>query len=190
MERDRISLIYLSLPSGTASASRGKHLDKWVRQGYKLPAALRDADHPDQIPGLVGKDRQRVEEANQLYFETARLVRQAVQLGVLVVIENPDTSLYWQTSFFLPITESCPGFNTCFHLCCHGGDRPRLLRLWSSQDVLHSLEARCDDTHIHKPQLYCQRLLAAVCLHSGYQLPAFDSLGQLPLASKRVLVLH
>ena len=36
VERDRISLIYLSLPSGTASASRGRHLDKWVRQGYKV----------------------------------------------------------------------------------------------------------------------------------------------------------
>ena len=28
VERDKISMIYLSLPSGTASASRGKHLDK------------------------------------------------------------------------------------------------------------------------------------------------------------------
>ena len=205
VERDKISMIYLSLPSGTASASRGKHLDKWVRQGYQLPAALRDADHPDQLPGLGGKDRQRVEDANQLYFETARLVRKAVELGVLVVIENPDNSLYWQTSFFLSITESCPGYNTRFHLCCHGGDRPRLLRLWSSQDVLHSLEARCDGTHVHKPwvprirhgqlqfrtadeakypQLFCQRLLAAVCMHSGYQLPAFDASGQIPLASK------
>ena len=124
---------------------------------------------------------------------------------MLVIIENPDSSLYWQTSFFSLITESCNGFFTRFHLCCHGGERPRLLRLWSSQDVLRPLEARCDGTHPHKPwvprlrhgqlqfhtadesmypQLYCQRLLSAVCMHSGFQLPAFDSLGPIPLASK------
>ncbi|CAE7465617.1 NaCP60E [Symbiodinium sp. CCMP2592] len=68
-ERSRIALIFISLPSGTASVHRGKHIEKWVRQGFQLPSALRSSDYPDMLPGLSGSDRRRVEEANQLYFE-------------------------------------------------------------------------------------------------------------------------
>ena len=99
-ERRRLALILISLPSGTASVHRGKHIDKWARQGYQLPSALRSPDYPDMLPGLFGSDRRRVEEANQLYFELARLVTFACSLNVLVAIENPDSSLYWSTSFF------------------------------------------------------------------------------------------
>ena len=77
-------MIFISLPSGTASASRGKRIDKWVRQGFQLPSALRSLDYPDMLPGLSGCDRRRVEAANQLYFELARLVRFACSLSLLV----------------------------------------------------------------------------------------------------------
>ena len=182
-ERHRIALIFLSLPSGTASVSRGRHIEKWARQGFQLPRALRSSEAPDMLPGLPLHDRRRVEEANQLYFETARLVRQACSLNLLVALENPDSSLYWQTSFFQSILTEVQGFDTRFHLCCHGGERPRLLRLWASQDVFSSLEARCDNSHPHKPwkprlvnrrirfatadesvypRLLCQRLVSAL----------------------------
>ena len=131
-------------------------------------------------------NRKRVEEANQLYFETARLVCEAVRLGVVTAIENPDSSLYWSTSFFKSVEASCSGFVTRFHLCCHGGARPRLLGIWCSHDILHSLEARCDASHPHAPwqprlvgkqlrfrtadesdypHLLCQRLLSTVSQH-------------------------
>ena len=192
-ERRRVALIFISLPSGTASVHRGKHIDKWARQGYQLPSALRSPDYPDMLPGLFGSDRRRVEEANQLYFELARLVNFACSLNLLVAIENPDSSLYWSTSFFQGVVSACVGFETRFHLCCHGGQRPRLLRIWASQDVFGSLEARCDDSHPHKPwqprlvgkqlrfrtadestypSLFCHRLLSAVAARLG--LPLFS----------------
>ena len=185
-EGSRVALLFLSLPSGTASISRGKHLKKWEQRGYELPAALRSADYPDMLPNLTPANRKRVEEANQLYFETARLVCEAVSLGVVTAIENPDSSLYWSTSFFQSVEAKCPGFVTRFHLCCHGGSRPRLLRIWCSHDILHSLEARCDAAHPHAPwqprlvgkqlrfrtadesdypRLLCQRLLSTVSQH-------------------------
>ena len=190
-ERRRLALIFISLPSGTASVHRGKHIDKWARQGYQLPSALRSHDYPDMLPGLFGSDRRRVEEANQLYFELARLVIFACSLNVLVAIENPDSSLYWSTSFFNGVLSACKGFETRFHLCCHGGQRPRLLRIWASQDVFGSLEARCDGSHSHKPwqprlvgrqlkfrtadestypSLFCHRLLSAVAARLGLPL--------------------
>ena len=192
-ESSRIALIFISLPSGTASVHRGKHIDKWARQGYQLPSALRSSDYPDMLPGLSGSDRRRVEEANQLYFELARLVKFACSLNLLVAIENPDSSLYWHTSFFQDVCSSCVEFETRFHLCCHGGERPRLLRIWASQDAFGSLEARCDDSHTHKPwqprlvgkqlrfrtadesvypSLFCHRLLSAVAARLG--LPLFS----------------
>ena len=86
---------------------------------------------------------------------------------------------------------ACVGFETRFHLCCHGGQRPRLLRIWASQDVFGSLEARCDDSHPHKPwqprlvgrqlkfrtadestypSLFCHRLRSAVAARLGLPL--------------------
>ena len=59
------------------------------------------------LPGLSGSDRRRVEEANQLYFELTRLAKFACSLNLLVAIENPDSSLYWQTSFFQDIHVLC-----------------------------------------------------------------------------------
>eukprot|EP00439_Symbiodinium_sp_Y106_P019372 s7039_g2.t1 len=37
-ERRRVALIFISLPSGTASVHRGKHIGKWARQGYQQPS--------------------------------------------------------------------------------------------------------------------------------------------------------
>ncbi|CAE7296178.1 car, partial [Symbiodinium sp. CCMP2592] len=53
---------------------KGKHIKKWEEQGYQLPVELRSSTHPDMLPGLSPQDRKRVEDANQLYFETARLL--------------------------------------------------------------------------------------------------------------------
>ncbi|CAE7839749.1 NaCP60E [Symbiodinium sp. CCMP2592] len=204
-ERSRIALIFISLPSGTASVHRGKHIEKWVRQGFQLPSALRSSDYPDMLPGLSGSDRRRVEEANQLYFEVGRLVQFACSLGLLVALENPDTSLFWQTSFFRGIEQIAKGFLTRFHLCCHGGERPRLLRLWASQDVFAPLEARCDGSHQHlpwKPRLVgrqlrfttadesiyptalCHRLLSLVAVHCGLPLHLPESASGIPLSHK------
>ena len=192
-EQSSIAMVFISLPSGTASVSRGRHIEKWAKQGYHLPVALRGKDFPDMLPGLSIKDRRRVEEANQLYFETARLVLEVQRRGILVAIENPDTSMYWETSFFQSIRRQCKGYFTRFHVCCHGGDRPRLLRLWSSLNVFAKLEARCDQKHFHKPWkprlagkklqfvtadeavypvLLCQRLIAAVADHMCLEQPA------------------
>ena len=203
-EQSSIALVFISLPSGTASVSRGKHIEKWAKQGFQLPVALRSKDFPDMLPGLSRKDGRRVEEANQLYSETARLVIEVQRRGILVAIENPDSSMYWETSFFQSIRMQCQGYFTRFHVCCHGGDRPRLLRLWSSLNVFAKLEARCDQRHFHRPWkprlagkkiqfvtadeatypvLLCQRLVAAVADH--LRLPTFAANPQvLDLQSK------
>ncbi|CAE7280308.1 NaCP60E [Symbiodinium sp. CCMP2592] len=90
-EKSKLAMVFLSLPSGTTSVSRGKHIKKWEERGYQLPVELRSSSHPDMLPGLSSQDRKRVGDANQLYFETARLVMASVGQDVLTVVENPDS---------------------------------------------------------------------------------------------------
>ena len=151
MERDRLVLLFISPPCGTASLARERKLLKWARKGFKIQAPLRSRSFPDMLPGLKGWDKVKVELANQLYQQVTRVAVFAISLGILVMIENPASSLYWLTSFFLELAHFCPGHNVDFHSCCHGGQRPKLTRFWVSQDQFSQLSMFCDNTHWHKP---------------------------------------
>ena len=135
-----------------ASVARERKLLKWARKGFKIPVPLRSRLCPDMLPGLTGWNKAKVELANQLYAQVTRISIFAVFLGVLVVIENPASSLYWcSTSFFLELAAFCAGHNVDFHSCCHGGQRPKLTRFWVSQEVFSQLSLFCDGTRWHKP---------------------------------------
>ena len=151
MERDRLVLLFISPPCGTASLARERKLLKWARKGFKIPAPLRSRSFPDMLPGLKGWGKVKVELANQLYQQVTRISIFAISLGILVMIENPASSLYWLTSFFLESAHFCPGHNVDFHSCCHGGQRAKLTRFWVSQDHFLQLSMSCDNTHWHKP---------------------------------------
>ena len=150
-ERDRIALLFISPPCGTASLARERKLLKWARKGFKIPVPLRNRDFPDMLPGLKGWDKAKVELANQLYSEVTRISIYAIGLGILVVLENPASSLYWLTSFFCTLAAFCPGHNVDFHVCCHGGQRPKLTRFWTSQKAFTQLSMFCDGSRWHKP---------------------------------------
>ena len=150
-ERDRLALLFISPPCGTASLARERKLLKWARKGFKIPAPLRSRLFPDMLPALKGWGKAKVELANQLYAQVTRIAIFAISLKILVVIENPAGSLYWLTSFFLELADFCLGHNVDFHSCCHGGQRPKLTRSWVSQKVFTQLSLFCDNTHWHKP---------------------------------------
>ena len=104
------------------------------------------------IPEITGNDRTKVELANQLYDQLTEFFLHALAHEILCVIENPQNSLYWSTSFFRRLHEAFPGSWTSFDNCCHGGDRPKRTSLWcSTNGVLHHLQVFCDNSHPHKP---------------------------------------
>ena len=156
-ERDRIAMVFIAPPCGTASRARERPLHKWVKQGYTVPQPLRSDVHPDMLPGLRGKDRRRVELVNQLYYALSLLSICAVDLGILVVIENPANSLYWETSMFKMLLEHRKGNHVLFHSCAHGGGRPKLTKLWTSVPAFQSLQIFCDHSHSHLPWTPCLR---------------------------------
>ena len=93
VERDRIALVFIAPPCGAASLARERKLLQWARKGFKIPAPLRNAQFPDMLPGLSFLGKKKVELANQLYAQVTRVSIICISLGILVVIENPTTSL-------------------------------------------------------------------------------------------------
>ena len=150
-ERDRLAVVFIAPPCGTASRARERKLCKWARKGFRIPQPLRTDEFPDMKPGLLGRDRSKTELANQLYDQITRIALSIIDKDVLVTIENPTNSLYWKTSFFQRLRCAHAGFDVDFHSCCHGGERPKLTRFWASRNVFQHLAALCDGTHSHKP---------------------------------------
>ena len=154
-EKSKIIAVFAAPPSppcGTASRARERPLRSFQRRGFKVPQPLRSDSDPDMLPGLSEKGRLKVELASQLYDQLSEIMLRSMSLGLTCVIENPGDSLYWLTSFFRRIEQTCSGAWTLFDNCCHGGDRPKRTALWCSKaGVLNHLALLCDNSHPHKP---------------------------------------
>ena len=182
-EHDRICLVFISPPCGTASRARSRPIKSTLLRGRKAPQPLRTDSHPDQKPGLSGTDKIKVEMANQLYDAISDLIFLCDSLGLVVVVENPLNSLYWKTSYARRYLSCLQTFFIDFHNCAHGGKRDKLTRFWSNTDWLCSLAVLCDKQHSHAswtprvqngvlvfptaeeaayPFLLCERIVAAV----------------------------
>ena len=117
--------LFLAPPYGTASRARATPLKR--KHGEKLgpgPPPLRNDAHPNGIPGLNFKDKLRIGKANVLYHLTSRLVQQAVNLGMMLCVQNPQYSHFWQTTFWLEVSHLLK--YSVFHSCQYGS--PRLTR--------------------------------------------------------------
>ncbi|CAE7377990.1 NaCP60E [Symbiodinium sp. CCMP2592] len=151
VEYHHVICVFISPPVGTASFMRERRKPGSVELDLKMPNALRSALHPDGLPTLRGRDKLQVERANQLFDQLANIACEACDLGILTVLESPSNSRYWDTSFCAQVTNHVQGHFVKFHACVHGGHRPKLMQLWSSQDVFGMLAGRCDGSHEHKP---------------------------------------
>ena len=152
LNADRIALIHLAPPCGTASRARGKRLRFLKALNIKEPRPLRDDFHPDGFPWLQGSDKIRTEAANLVYENTVLIAQTAIQLKVAVTIENPANSLMWKTSPFLQLFESFPELKfVTFHNCAHGGVRDKLTSFATNVSWFDSLALLCDKQHSHAP---------------------------------------
>ena len=128
---DRIALIHMAPPCGTASRARGKRLHFLRALNIKEPRPLRDDQHPDGYPWLKGTDKMRTESANLIYESTVLIARTAISFHIAITLENPTNSLMWKTSPFQQLFVSVPQLKfVTFHNCAHWGqqrqiDKPR-----------------------------------------------------------------
>ena len=132
------------VPCGTASAAR-------FRRG---PPVLRTYRWPDGLPALRGVNLQRVRVANRLYSFMSVLILKLHMKGKVWTVENPWTSLLWNTSYWRKVQSfnpSCCELECELHNCMFGGQRLKRTCIASNQCSIWSLGIKCDGQHLHAP---------------------------------------
>eukprot|EP00435_Cladocopium_sp_Y103_P024718 s1417_g6.t1 len=138
-------------PCGTASRARDKPIPFRLRRlGVPQPPPLRSAQWPCGLPGLSGRNLQRVQLANMCYDAAAYIFQIAHARGVIVFIENPTGSYMWLVPSIAELFNLPGVFFTTFHVCMHGGERDKRTSLLHNCEELTALAARCDRSHRHK----------------------------------------
>ena len=149
-EADNIAAVWIAPSCGTASRARERKLPQLTRLGVAEPIPLRSKSQPDQIDGLEGTNKLKVEKANMLYDAVEQIAQTSCKAQIFTAIENPGNSHYWGTTPMLNLVEQFGDQYVSFHNCCHGGERDKLTSVWVCADWLDSLNARCDGSHPHK----------------------------------------
>ena len=70
---------------------------------------------PDQLEGLTGSDKIKVEKANMLYDSVYAIASLACTLHIFLAIENPTNSHYWRTSPMQQLSKRFPHHYVTFH---------------------------------------------------------------------------
>lgn len=116
------------------------------------PQPLRSDSMPDGLPNMSHLNRLRVKSANALYKFVTQVAQYCISCGLIVVIENPRSSLYWRTSFFAPLRKLLQF--TAHQACAYGSDRPKWTVLAHNTSTMTAVCKVCpgvSKTHRHKP---------------------------------------
>ena len=138
--------VHLAPPCGTSSRAR-----EIVLGGRKAPRPLRNETFPDGLPSLQGSEKDRVFQANRLYYITGAIFGRCTQLGVPASVENPARSWMWETSFWLDGVGATTFYETCCHHCMYGSNRKKWTKFVHNFVELSGVSALCDGTHEHLP---------------------------------------
>ena len=134
-----ILMIWVAPPCGTSSRAREKKLPKLEATGAKVPVPLRSTQQPDQLDGLGGLDKVKVEKANLIYEAVYKIASRACMHKIFVALENPTNSHYWNTSPMKALCEEQEHHYVTFHGCAHGGARDKSTSLWVNDTWLDEL---------------------------------------------------
>ena len=144
--------VFLAPPCGSASRARQIPLGKKGKLTLRRhgPRPLRTGRHPNGIPFLNSSELSRISLSNKLYHLIAKVVRWAVrQVGCIFVVENPQYSLFWATSFWTEVANLCyysPHLRVGF-LFFFADSRLLLLRSAPPSLLTHSLNSLNSLTH-------------------------------------------
>ncbi|CAE7790276.1 unnamed protein product [Symbiodinium sp. CCMP2592] len=114
------------------------------------PSGLRNAAHPEGLPGLQGADLDLVNGANALFAMCAEVWHFCWSHGVFCSIAHPSRSIMWLTAS-LRSCQSSPFISTSLHQCMFGSYRRKATRLLHTVPFLQKLGVTCDGAHAHEP---------------------------------------
>ena len=101
-----LTYFHAAPPCGTCSRARErKNRRRLRRRGAPEPVPLRSTRFPDGLPNLPRGQQRRVDTANRVYRNVARILRWAINKGCIVSIENPTRSHIWSTKYIKALIE-------------------------------------------------------------------------------------
>ena len=139
--------VHFGTPCGTASRARMRRMSKRSHG----PPPLRSDRFPLGLPNLSGVNLARVRSANILYRFSCELMIKLDSLGKIFTMENPWTSLFWVTPYWLKVANSCKTYMVELHYCMFGGKRKKHTALATNCEAVMELNVLCDEQHPHAP---------------------------------------
>ena len=124
-----------------SSFSRARRTDKWG----SVPV-LRSDEFPMGLPGVT---HPKLTEANSIVKMLTRLVRTQHRAGQGWSIENPATSLIWQTTHFRQSAALPRVKLVVFDQCCHGSKYKKPTGLLTNMQCFEQLAKRCPGQPAH-----------------------------------------
>ena len=144
--------IFCAPPCGTCSRARGIPITLPNGQKVAGPQPLRSETMPDGVHHMSWLNRRRVQSANTLYAFITKIALYCLKLNLIVIIENPRSSLHWRASFYAPLRRLLR--YTAHQACAYGSERPKWTVLAHNTQSLLALCRLCpgtSSTHKHKP---------------------------------------
>ena len=80
-----------------------------------------------------------------------RLILKLDKAGIVWTVENPFTSLLWETSYWCDIKQHTDPFYCELHNCMFGGQRLKRTCIASNNKAIMALNVLCDGRHEHAP---------------------------------------
>ena len=143
-----VEAIHAGVPCGTASRAREIALPG----NRKGPPQLRSKEYPFGLPNLSAIDQLKVSKANLIYQHVANILDVAIQLGILISIENPKNSYLWDLPWYAGLLAR--GFlDAVFQHCRWNADsvpsRAKWTRIRTNCPHLLVMTGECNRQHQH-----------------------------------------
>jgi hypothetical protein len=152
MNAPNLAGIFAAPPCGTCSLARNIKVRGPKGNIISGPVPLRSQKYPEGFPNLTNTNLKRVLSANKLYDFLSKVVLKANDRGLIFVIENPRSSLFWLTKYFQKIKHL---FTFVAHqACAYGSERPKWTALAVNRPQFLEINQTCpgvDAQHHHKP---------------------------------------
>lgn len=133
--------VFIAPPCGTCSLARKIQLRDHKGRRIRGPRPLRDNLFPDGLPYLGPNDRKRVSLANKLYAFVQRILEVASLRNLIIVVENPRSSLFWATRFWR--LKKIKLMHTARQACACGSKRPKWTVLARNRPAFRTINRSC-----------------------------------------------
>ena len=124
---------------------------------------LRSVKFPHGVPDLSHVDSLKVQTANTIYSNIAKILRRAAEIGSVITVAHPKNSFLWQLECISSLVQDLGLTPVSCQLCMFGGSAPQWLTLFSNDTEFLRLARPCDNSHVHPAQPHAEDLPVDFC---------------------------